>query len=171
VFTDDLVALVNKFQLRHDAEQWPRRRCYYAGAIEGVFNVLDDIENECQQKCFAAGEVTGKLAAKSYCELMIDSGGNIDPVAWIREQVQFCGLNYETACDSAFQGVTDTYSNDQGSCRAFGAGSAYQEKWELSRTLLCAYENKPDNQGRDGHQHGCHCSHPGHHHWHCGHPG
>ena len=118
-----------------------RKRCRYVGMLEGVFAELDIVQQECVSECFLDGDVVGAIKAKTYCDLVIDAAGELDPVPWIRTPVGTCGLAFEVGCDARFLATTRVYSNDSGECLPYTA-KPYFGIWDASRLQSCDYEQE-----------------------------
>lgn len=120
-----------------------RKRCRYAGVVAGVFDELDVIQQECVEHCFLNGDVVGAIEGKSYCDLVLDAAGEIDPVPWIRAPVGTCGLAFEVGCDARFLTTTRAYSSDLGACLPYTT-EPYFEIWDASRLQSCDYDQQDE---------------------------
>jgi hypothetical protein len=118
----------------------PIRQCRFAGRIEGVIAQLEHLQAVCSAVCYMDGDLVGHLAAKLYCDLAIDSGGELEAEQWFRQPVNVCGLTYQVACDTRYLGDTKTYSNDLGSCLPY-TEEPFWEVWERTRLRCCDYHN------------------------------
>ncbi len=139
-FVDRFMTRIQEIAPEIDADR-VRRRCRYAGVIEGIFAELEKIQQDCETKCFMDGKFIGIIEAKAYCDLVIDTGGDLDPEPWIRTPVATCGFEFETGCDTAFLGTTQTYANTDGACEPY-TRDPYFEVWDRCRLRSCDYSNR-----------------------------
>lgn len=123
-----------------------RKRCRYVGMLEGVLDELDVIQQGCVTECFLDGDVVGAIEAKTYCDLIIEAAGELDPAAWIRMPVGTCGVAFEVGCDAQFLATTRAYQNEFGACLPYTT-EPYFEIWDVSRLQSCDYQQQSDSGG------------------------
>jgi hypothetical protein len=144
-FADRIAERVAKAQTQLDGEDAgeskPRKRCRNAGVSDGAFAALDVIQNSCAEVCFLDGELTGRVAAPSYCELAMGADGPIEQPDWTRGPLNTCGLNYEVACDSVFIGDTLEYARGGKACADYTVDE-YAASWDASRERVCDYHEQ-----------------------------
>jgi hypothetical protein len=141
---DQVSASLAEIELLNDSEDKLKKRCRYAGSIDGLLTELDTIQAQCDELCFMNGEFVGKIESKAYCDLAIEANGDLDVPAWIRGPVRICGLDFELACDSEFMEATAAYSNAVGECAPYTRDSFF-EIWDRSRLKGCDYNNNSQN--------------------------
>ncbi len=139
-FTDALTVLVESIDERIANEEGASR-CRHAGNVEGVIVGIERLQTRCQDECYTKGESVGAVNATTYCELAIDSAGQLQPSTWTRQPVGLCGFAYEMGCDAKFLGATSSYVNPQGACAPY-TSDPYTEKWTLSRLRSCDYNRR-----------------------------
>lgn len=142
-FLNRIMERLENIRLRREGrmEERPGARCNFAGLMEGVQQRLDNIQINCGRRCFKNGKFIGRMAAKTYCDLVLEAQGDINPEEWMRGPINACGLNFQISCDSIFIGKTREYQNDLGACRPFTEGS-FNEKWNRSRSKSCDFNNR-----------------------------
>lgn len=134
-FVDRVMTTIEALAPDHDSDA-PRKRCRYAGLIDGVLSALDTIQQNCVDQCFLSGDLVGAIEGKLYCDLILDAEGDLDPVPWVRQPVGTCGLAYEFGCDARFLATTRSYTHGVDACYPYTI-APYFEVWEASRMKLC----------------------------------
>lgn len=81
-------------------------RCHVAGQVEGLLDKIQALQDDCLDLCIADGEFIGQIAGFLYCELSIALGGLVPVELFIRLATDACGVNFQVACDNAFEETT-----------------------------------------------------------------
>ncbi|MGC4070398.1 MAG: hypothetical protein QM784_38185 [Polyangiaceae bacterium] len=115
-----------------------QKYCRYSGQIEGTFLELESIQQQCATRCFMDGDLVGRIEAKAYCDLAIDSGGALDLVQWVRKPVGICGFEFETGCDVSFLSNTLAYANGNGACEPY-TRAPFFAVWDGTRLESCDF--------------------------------
>ena len=113
-----------------------KRQCRLAGSIEGVYAILDYAFEYCGTQCIQQGDITGKVSAETYCDITIKTGGIIEIEEWVRGSINYCGANFELACDSTYRYTSTSYLG--GSCEIYTEGD-YFSQWDNYRLKFCDY--------------------------------
>jgi hypothetical protein len=116
------------------------KRCRHAGFLDGMFAGLDTVQQYCSDQCFMRGNFIGTLEAITYCNVVIDTAGALDPEPWVRSPVSVCGLEFNLACDAEFLRATTSYTNAFGSCTRY-TEPPYWDIWNRTRLKSCDYYN------------------------------
>jgi hypothetical protein len=139
-FSDAIIGR-SELQLDRGESQSENRWCKFAGAVEGVYGFIEQQEDACHGECMHTGTVVGTIAAKTYCDLMIDAGGALDPVPWIRRPVGFCGVRFQSLCDVTFGTTSRAYASGTGSCADY-TRDPYTHVWDQSRLRACDFHER-----------------------------
>ena len=123
--------------------------CRYTGAVDGVYEQLDNLYGECGDTCFMEGEIIGEMAGEVYCELSLALGGLEVADRFIRGPVRTCGFNFETGCDSAYMGTTINFENGLGRCEPYTINE-YENVWDETRNNQCYYPPNLTGSTYDG---------------------
>jgi hypothetical protein len=141
-FLDRVSLRLEDLLVERDATDTPTdRRCRLSGKLDGGWAALEEIQLTCDDACVLRGAVVGSAAATAYCELAIDSGGNLAVDEWLRGPVNLCGLSHEVTCDSVFVGETVDYRNAAGATCEPCTRAPHLDAWDRSRERSCDYRN------------------------------
>jgi hypothetical protein len=145
LFETELYENLNKIEItKMDDECHHTKQCRFAGMVDGIFNVLAEIENECFEICTSSGVLAGTLVAQTFCELMILNEGDITINDWVRGPIGICGLNFESMCDVTYLVEAQFYENENGVCYDYTIGD-YESVFAAYGNEKCAFNNQdPD---------------------------
>jgi hypothetical protein len=151
-FADRVIQRITNMQSRVDQVSGRRnKRCLIAGIVDGGYDSLEIIQDQCWETCFFDGELVGTVSAQRYCELAIETNGDIEAEEWVRQPINTCGFDFEMSCDGAFVGESYDYRNAQGRCLPYTEGDFF-DVWDNTRLRACDYSQyraKIEDEERD----------------------
>lgn len=136
-FQDIVTDNVSRLTLRAGASDYVI--CRYTGTVDGVYDELYALEDQCIAQCMMEGAQIGEMAGEVYCELSLALGGLERADYFIRGPVSTCGFGFETSCDFTFIRTTENYRNSLGRCRPFTRGE-FEPVWNETRNNQCMYD-------------------------------
>jgi hypothetical protein len=141
-FADGVVEGLTELEvdLANESCKW-RKACRLAGLVDGGYDALDTIQANCAEICLLDGQLVGEISARRYCELAIETGGAVEAELWIRQPVNLCGFEFETACDGSFIGESTQYGNADGDCRPYTEDEFF-DSWDNTRLRSCDYHER-----------------------------
>ena len=141
IFETELYAEIQNIQVKKmDEEERLFKQCRFAGMLDGIYNMVEEIDAECFEICANNGVLVGTLAAKTFCELMIYNQGAITVDGWVRGPLGICGANFEIMCDITYYTKAIEFENEDGICFDYTIGQ-YEHSFEAYGEEKCAFDN------------------------------
>ena len=99
-------------------------------------NYLDNIHDECMDRCSRYGSLIGKTEGQTYCDFMENFRSHSLKDKLQSEQFSgICSLSYEVHCETSFFSIANSI------CKKYTTGQ-YKDHFERSRRQSCEYPIK-----------------------------